>query len=239
MYCPQIIYFILSFNYRYIILYNRWSIEERTMNWTNEWILRHSFLFKNRKFAFTLIFANEILTQMILPFEIDTKFYTLFRYNHHFIDSCSHIAPLYINIVEKLEQSQRNSITNFERITRVWEARRIFRREISKPLCRFSIVSICSSSTYPWNNNFGKINRWIVVSIHTIFFFTVTEFIEIKVHASNIPHFVLDSRFLDTSMTSGSSGGGAGANEAQSCSKRDIRLLLYGTRQWMCQSMVQ
>lgn len=127
----------------------------------------------------------------------------------------------------------------FWKKARVWEARRIFRREISKPLCRFSIVSICSSSTYPWNNNFGKINRWIVVSIHTIFFFTVTEFIEIKVHASNIPHFVLDSRFLDTSMTSGSSGGGAGANEAQSCSKRDIRLLLYGTRQWMCQSMVQ
>lgn len=114
MYCPQIIYFILSFNYRYIILYNRWSIEERTMNWTNEWILRHSFLFKNRKFAFTLIFANEILTQMILPFEI--KILHAFSIQcYHFIDSCSHIAPLYINIVEKLEQSQRNSITNFER----------------------------------------------------------------------------------------------------------------------------
>lgn len=241
MYCPQIIYFILSFNYRYIILYNRWSIEERTMNWTNEWILRHSFLFKNRKFAFTLIFANEILTQMILPFEINTKFYTLFRYNVIISSILVHISPRYISTSLKNLNKETSTKLNYKfwKKARVWEARRIFRREISKPLCRFSIVSICSSSTYPWNNNFGKINRWIVVSIHTIFFFTVTEFIEIKVHASNIPHFVLDSRFLDTSMTSGSSGGGAGANEAQSCSKRDIRLLLYGTRQWMCQSMVQ
>lgn len=113
MYCPQIIYFILSFNYRYIILYNRWSIEERTMNWTNEWILRHSFLFKNRKFAFTLIYIICKRNSHSNDFTIWNQYKILHAFSiqcYHFIDSCSHIAPLYINIVEKLEQRNFNEI---------------------------------------------------------------------------------------------------------------------------------
>lgn len=131
MYCPQIIYFILSFNYRYIILYNRWSIEERTMNWTNEWILCHSFLFKNRKFAFTLIFANEILTQMILPFEINTKFYTLFRYNVIISSILVHISPRYISTsLKNLNKVNEIQLQILEEGPRLRSAKNISTRNI-------------------------------------------------------------------------------------------------------------
>lgn len=183
----------------------------------------------------------------VFTIEINTKFYTLFRYNVIISSILIHISPRRINHPWKtLTNFNERNYKNFGRRFAFEKREESFENEkyiktfvqifgAAKKFRLFRFVRV----PYIREMIFGKMNRWIVVSIHTrsssLRSYAVyrdqsacLEYPTLR-PGFKVPRHLDDFRFIRWRCRS----------DTQSCSKRDIRLLLYGTRQWMCQSMVQ